>query len=53
MFFTVDFRHPEEAVLDTMEREFRAALPEVMAPLQLAFAEKRIWQSPAVAFDPS
>ena len=53
VFFTVDFRHPEEAVLDTMEQELRAELPEVMAPLQLAFAEKRIWESPAVRFDPT
>ena len=52
VFFTVDFRHPEEAVLDIMEAEFRAALPEVMAPLKLEFAEKRIWHSPAVKFDP-
>ncbi|MFZ1428741.1 MAG: Zn-dependent hydrolase [Geminicoccaceae bacterium] len=52
VFFCVDFRHPDEAVLDRMEAQFRAALPEVMAPLQLEFEEKRIWESPAVAFDP-
>ena len=52
VFFAVDFRHPDEAVLDQMEAQFRAALPEVLAPLQLEFAEKRIWHSPAVAFDP-
>jgi N-carbamoyl-L-amino-acid hydrolase len=52
VFFTVDFRHPDEAVLDTMEASFRAALPEVLTPLRLGFKEKRIWNSPAVAFDP-
>ena len=52
VFFTVDFRHPEEGALDIMEAEFRAALPEVLIPLQLEFAEKRIWESPAVKFDP-
>jgi N-carbamoyl-L-amino-acid hydrolase len=52
VFFTVDFRHPEEPVLDIMEAAFRAALPEVMAPLGLTFEEKRIWESPAVKFDP-
>jgi beta-ureidopropionase / N-carbamoyl-L-amino-acid hydrolase len=52
VFFTVDFRHPEEDVLDAMEGEFRAALPEVLAPLKLEFDEKRIWNSPAVKFDP-
>ncbi|HEX6012526.1 MAG TPA: M20/M25/M40 family metallo-hydrolase, partial [Geminicoccaceae bacterium] len=29
-----------------------AALPEVLAPLKLEFDEKRIWNSPAVKFDP-
>ena len=53
VFFTVDFRHPDEALLDEMEREFRAALPEIMAPLKLEFEEKRIWDSPAVKFDPA
>lgn len=53
VFFTVDFRHPDEAELDRMEAEFRAALPRVLEPLKLAFEEKRIWNSPAVAFDPA
>jgi N-carbamoyl-L-amino-acid hydrolase len=52
VFFCVDFRHPEDAVLDRMEEEFRAALPRVLEPLQLTFAEKRIWHSPAVRFAP-
>jgi N-carbamoyl-L-amino-acid hydrolase len=52
VFFTVDFRHPDEGELDAMEREFRAAVPEIMEPLKLAYEEKRIWDSPAVKFDP-
>ena len=52
VFFTVDFRHPDDGVLDAMEREFRADLPEVLGPLQLEFDERRIWDSPAVRFDP-
>ena len=52
VFFTVDFRHPDEALLDAMEREFRSALPEIMAPLKLEYEEKRIWDSPAVRFAP-
>ena len=52
VFFTIDFRHPEEAVLDAMEAELRAALPEVLTPLGLGYDEKRIWESPAVRFDP-
>ena len=27
VFFTVDFRHPDDAVLDVMERELFAAVP--------------------------
>lgn len=50
VFFSVDFRHPDDGVLDAMEAELRAALPEVMAPLKLEFEEKRIWECPAVRF---
>ena len=30
VFFTVDFRHPDDKVLDVMEGKFRAALPEIL-----------------------
>ena len=53
VFFTVDFRHPDEAVLDVMETEFRVALAEILEPLKLGYEEKRIWISPAVKFDPT
>jgi beta-ureidopropionase / N-carbamoyl-L-amino-acid hydrolase len=52
VFFTVDLRHPDDAVLDAMETKFRTALSEVLAPLKLTFAEARIWESPAVKFAP-
>src|ERR1700733_5974820 len=52
VFFSVDFRHPDEKVLDAMEAKFRAALAEVMPPLQLTYTETRIWQSPPVKFAP-
>jgi beta-ureidopropionase / N-carbamoyl-L-amino-acid hydrolase len=52
VFFTVDLRHPDDAVLDRMEADFRAALAEIMPMLKLAYEEKRIWSSPAVKFDP-
>lgn len=51
VFFTVDLRHPDERDLHRMELDFRAALPEVMEPLTLAFEERMIWNSPAVSFD--
>src|ERR1700691_738550 len=45
VFFTVDFRHPDEKVLDTMERKFHASLSAIMEPLQLRYTETRIWHS--------
>ena len=53
VFFTVDFRHPEEKVLDAMEAELRAALAELLTPMGLAYNEARIWQSPPIAFHPA
>lgn len=52
VFFTVDFRHPDDGVLDEMERQFRDALARVLPAEKLAYEEKRIWHSPAVKFDP-
>lgn len=52
VFFTVDFRHPDDAVLDVIETKFREALADVMTPLKLVYDEKRIWDSPAVKFAP-
>jgi N-carbamoyl-L-amino-acid hydrolase len=52
VFFTVDLRHPEEAVLDQMEKEYQAALPNIAEELKLELDEKRIWNSPAVKFAP-
>ena len=52
VFFTVDLRHPDEAVLDKMEDAMRKVLPEIAAAERLELDEKRIWNSPAVKFDP-
>jgi len=52
VFFCVDLRHPDEAALDVMEREFRAALEATLPPMRLTYEEKRIWNSPAVRFAP-
>ncbi len=53
VFFTVDFRHPDEKVLDAMEAELRLALAALLTPTGLAYKEARIWQSPPIAFDPA
>jgi beta-ureidopropionase / N-carbamoyl-L-amino-acid hydrolase len=52
VFFSVDFRHPDENVLDAMEAKLREALAEILTPMQLAYREERIWQSPPVKFAP-
>ena len=49
-FFTVDLRHPDEAVLDRMEARYQAAVTRIAAELGLEAEEKRIWKSPAVEF---
>jgi beta-ureidopropionase / N-carbamoyl-L-amino-acid hydrolase len=52
VFFTIDLRHRDDAMLDRMEARMRAVLPAVLDPLKLTFDEKRIWTSPAVQFAP-
>jgi beta-ureidopropionase / N-carbamoyl-L-amino-acid hydrolase len=52
VFFTVDLRHPDEAILDKMEADYQAALPRIATELNLEIEEKRIWNSPAVKFAP-
>ncbi len=52
VFLTVDFRHPDDKVLDAMEMQLREALAEMLPPLQLAYRENRIWASPPVHFSP-
>jgi beta-ureidopropionase / N-carbamoyl-L-amino-acid hydrolase len=52
VFFTVDLRHPDEAVLDHMEQAYQSALPEIAKALNVEIDEKRIWHSPAVRFAP-
>jgi N-carbamoyl-L-amino-acid hydrolase len=52
VFFTVDFRHPDEAVLDAMETKLRSALRDILQPLGLSYTETRIWDCPAVKFAP-
>jgi beta-ureidopropionase / N-carbamoyl-L-amino-acid hydrolase len=51
VFFTVDLRHPDDAVVDRMEGRLRELLPQILMPLKLAFEEKPIWTAPAVRFD--
>jgi N-carbamoyl-L-amino-acid hydrolase len=53
VFFCVDLRHPDGAVLDAMEGELTAALTAVCNPLGLGVAMQKIWHQPEVRFDPA
>jgi len=50
VFFTVDLRHPDEAVLDLMEKDFRKVIAKIAEAGRVSLDEKRIWNSPAVKF---
>jgi beta-ureidopropionase / N-carbamoyl-L-amino-acid hydrolase len=50
VFYTVDLRHPDEAVLDKMETAYRAAIAKIAEQSHVTFEEKCIWKSPAVKF---
>ncbi len=51
VFFTIDFRHPQDARLDEMELELSRAVADVAAETGLAIDWRRIWGSPPVVFD--
>lgn len=51
VFFTVDFRHPDAAVLEGLEAEFERAVAAVRDETGLTVEWKRIWDSPPVVFD--
>ncbi len=52
VFLTVDFRHPDDAVLDRMEADLAVAMRTIPAALGLEVDWKKVWDSPAVRFDP-
>lgn len=53
VFFTVDFRHPDDAALSRMDAQLRAAAKTVAAEIGLTLKLEEIWYSPPVAFDPN
>jgi N-carbamoyl-L-amino-acid hydrolase len=53
VFFCVDLRHPDGSALNAMESDYTAALAEVCGPLGLSYRSERIWDQPAVHFDPA
>jgi len=51
VFFTVDFRHPDNDVLTAMDRELRAACAEAAASRNLDTEVKEFWYFPPTPFD--
>jgi beta-ureidopropionase / N-carbamoyl-L-amino-acid hydrolase len=51
VFFTVDLRHPEMAVLDSMEQMLTTVADEICAGLGLGVVVTKIWDQPPVRFD--
>jgi beta-ureidopropionase / N-carbamoyl-L-amino-acid hydrolase len=52
VFFTVDFRHPEDAVLTQMDRELRRACSEAAGAAGLEVDVQEFWYFPPTPFDP-
>ncbi len=52
VFFAIDFRHPENSVLEAMEQKLYASLEEIAAGIGLTLDYKKVWDSPPVKFDP-
>jgi N-carbamoyl-L-amino-acid hydrolase len=52
VFFTVDLRHPDGAVLSKMHEAFYDVLQRISDAIDLVFKGETIWQQPAVRFDP-
>jgi len=52
VFFTVDFRHPQDDVLSAMDRELRAACAAAAATQSLEVAVEEFWYFPPTPFDP-
>lgn len=48
---TVDIRHPEQPVLEEMDRSLKIIVSEESAHLKLDGEVRDVWKSPAVAFD--
>ena len=51
VFFTIDLRHPDDAVLAAMEEGVRAAIDDAAAESRVHAQVTAVWDSPAVRFD--
>src|SRR5436309_3095416 len=52
VFFTVDFRHPEDTVLSAMDSELRQACDDAAKAIGLEAEVKEFWYFPPTPFEP-
>jgi N-carbamoyl-L-amino-acid hydrolase len=52
VFFSIDLRHPQDDMLETMESEIKAAIAGIASELKLDANINRIWQQAPVPFHP-
>lgn len=53
VFFTVDMRDPDDAVVLRMEQELKALMEKIASDNKVTVDIVQIWDAPAVHFDPS
>lgn len=51
VFFTADLRHPEDAVLEKMDREFESVMKKMALESKVAVKVDNNWSTPSVKFD--
>jgi N-carbamoyl-L-amino-acid hydrolase len=49
--FTLDMRHPDQEILESMDAELRRLVEQQCSPKQLIGSVREEWNSPAVVFD--
>ncbi|MDO6564743.1 Zn-dependent hydrolase [Amphritea sp. 1_MG-2023] len=53
VFFTIDFRHPNDEVLSTMDQQLREVCAKIADEMGLEMKFEQIWYSPPVPFNTS
>jgi N-carbamoyl-L-amino-acid hydrolase len=52
VFFTIDFRHPDDTVLSQMDAALKAGLAQISEEIGLQLDRHDLWYSPPIPFDP-
>ena len=52
VFFSIDFRHPSDELVERMEQDVRARITAIAEASRVEAAVERVFDSPAVRFDP-